>query len=132
MTDRLTAIKARLDLAATHEWTMVENNWSTTTIYSCYSSICILQLYEEFEEDEDVETYIEDQRNTALFITHAPSDIAWLISELEKERAKNNCPTCNFFRKDHDCRKQIATVTEFRCGTETVYKDGTVDFQWSE
>ena len=28
--------------------------------------------------------------------------------------------------------KQIETVTEFRCGTETTYKDGTKDFQWSE
>lgn len=32
-----------------------------------------------------------------------------------------------------DCpeRVPIETVTEFRCGTETVYKDGTKDFQWS-
>lgn len=67
----------------------------------------------------------------ADLIAHCPDDIAWLIAELEKERAKNNCPTCNFFRKDHDCGKQIETVTEFRCGTETVYKDGTKDFEWS-
>lgn len=82
----LSPIKTRLDFAATHEWTMVENNWSTTTIYSGDSSICTLQLDEEFEEDEDLETYIEDQRNTAIFITNTPTDIKAMIDEIERLR----------------------------------------------
>ncbi len=100
----LNPINERLGLAATHEWTMVENNWSTTTIYSGDSSICTLRLDEEFEEDEDLETYIEDQRNTAIFITNAPTDLRACIDEIERLRILNQ--KCYKFARDIATKKE--------------------------
>lgn len=116
MTDRLNEIKERLAKVGVTAW----RRQNSDVYMSDYHRVCIGDV------------------SIAQLITHCPSDIAWLIAEVEKERERVEellnagphegcyCKHCN------PAPLQIETVTEFRCGTETVYTDGTKDFQWSE
>ena len=83
MTDRLDEIKARLDKATPGPWKSEQNTFSHD-----YDIAIAWDRYHPFKFIGRIWNFGLKGKETAELIANCPSDIAWLISELEKERAK--------------------------------------------
>lgn len=84
MTDRLNEIKERLAKVGVTAW----RRQNSDVYMSDYHRVCIGDV------------------SIAQLITHCPSDIAWLIAELEKERAEHDS-TLQINRELEEAKREL-------------------------